>query len=1395
MNAGGSNDLQSLLAELASAGIKLRLLVDGQLEVKAPGGGLSASLRDRLAALKPELARWLSRDDTGSAGTPADAIPGLVHDREQAHAPFPPSDLQASFLIGSREGLEHHVRPHQYMELDYDELDPARFEAALNQVLRHQRLNLAVVREDMRLEVVTDPAPVRVRVSDQRDQPPERAEEAMARVRAAMRRRELPLDRWPWMDIEITRYGGGRGRLHYNNNNFFSDALGTYRFLDSVMRQYRDQAQTLPEVTVSSRDVVLALAGLEDSPQGQAARTYWCDRMAGWPGPPELPLRPGADTRCRSRLVRRELTFPSAQWAAVKRQAGARGLTATSVACAGHAEVLAYWSGSRHFLLNNMISHRLSMPPELAGLIGNFAALYPLEVDWRAAESFAERARRLQAQVIADMAHWQWSGAKVLQTLNQVRGTPGRAACPYAVGSAIFIGQVDRPLHSLLETPQVIFDCEFWELRDGSLWVVWDVIEEMFPAGLIDAMQEGYLAMLSQLAEGDRAWDSVAPDLLPAVQRRQRAAVNAAAAGPRHEGLLHDPLPARAAGLPDHPAVIAPDGTSSYARLGQLANNLAGRLRYLGVRPGDLVAVLAGKGRWQVAAVHAILLAGAAYVPIDPRWPPDRIRYLLDDTAARAVLTTAGLVDDVSSVAGVPVLAIDGQDGQDGHDRHGDGQHWPAARARPGDLAYVIYTSGSTGKPKGVMLDHRGPVNTIADINRRFAVSPADVIFGVSSLCFDLSVYDIFGALAAGATLVLPADDAADPAAWLELAGRHGVTVWNSVPALMRLVAAEAAATGRTLPALRLVLLSGDWIPVELPGQIRAVAPGARVVSLGGATEASIWSICYPVDREEPGWASIPYGKPLANQSWHVLDESGRDAPVWTPGKLSIGGPGVAVGYLGDAGRTAEAFIAHPRTGERLYLTGDLGRYLPTGDIEFLGRTDFQVKIQGFRVEPGEVEHALLEREDVGQAAVVARDAGSGRQLAAFVVGSAGKPPPEPSSLLASLAGRLPAHLLPSTVTVLDELPLTTNGKLDRRALAGLSPASHLSARPRTPPRTAAERAVAAIWAEVLERRPESVHDDFFELGGQSFAALRVSSLLARRFGRRVPLGTLLERRTVASLALWLGGLDESWSPLVWLRKADGEHPWFFIHPADGTVLCYRRLAAVLDLPFCAIQAPGPAAGLRPLETMEDLTAAYLPALLQAQPRGPYRLGGWSSGAVIALRLAHQLERSGEQVDRLAVLDAPAPVGQRTVDDGEVLAWFLEDLAAHTDRAGLLASAPPPAAGQEGDRLTEALRLAAPDLDPAGLAGVFAVFRGVVRACHDHQAPQVAAPVTVLRAAHGILGEFEGHPSATAPDWGWARLTTGPVTALAIGGTHHTLLSDPHVAAVADALASASGRG
>jgi pyochelin synthetase len=524
-------------------------------------------------------------------------------------------------------------------------------------------------------------------------------------------------------------------------------------------------------------------------------------------------------------------------------------------------------------------------------------------------------------------------------------------------------------------------------------------------------------------------WTDPAPELLPERQLQTRKSVNATEM-PLRPLLLHELFWQQAARTPDAPAVIATDRTVTYHELRNAATALAGQLTAIKPQRDCIVAVVMDRGWQQYVAVLGILASGAAYVPVTPDLPTERAHHLLNHAGVTVVVTHPQLAGQLSLPDGVRHVLVTEEMLAAATDE-------PTPRhQQPTDLAYVIYTSGSTGQPKGVMINHRGAVNTILDINRRFDVGPRDRVFALSSLGFDLSVYDIFGLLAAGGAIVVPPPHTSrTPWEWTELLNTHRVSIWNTVPALMEMLVEYAG--GRQLrlaDSLRLVLMSGDWIPVTLPARIRALArPDITLIGLGGATEASIWSNFYPIGVVDPGWSSIPYGKPLTNQFFEVLDPALRRRPDLVPGELYIGGTGVAMGYWRDSDKTKGSFIHHPRTGERLYRTGDLGRYLSDGNLEFLGREDFQVKIHGFRIELGEIEVALLTHPDVTGATVTAVEVpGGGKRLVAYLT-----PRDLPTAdIRRYLTTKLPAHMVPDHILALDAFPLTVNGKVDRKRLS-----------------------------------------------------------------------------------------------------------------------------------------------------------------------------------------------------------------------------------------------------------------------------------------------------------------------------------------------------------------------
>ncbi|MGC5052492.1 amino acid adenylation domain-containing protein [Micromonospora sp. DT48] len=970
-----------LVRSLAEQGVRL-WVDDGQLRFRAPQGVLDDNARDAVRAVREEIIAYLEQ------GTPE-----VVADPAARHEPFPVTDVQSAYLLGRTGTFAYGgVACHGYGELTYPGVDEARMVRAWQEVVRRHDMLRAVVDLAGTQRVLPDPPPLPVTVCDLRGKPVEEYQAAVRRNRAELDHRVADPTRWPLVEVRLTLHDE-TAVVHASIDFLVADFVSVQVILDEVHRLYLEPDAELPRLELTFRDYLAAERRWREA-HHEAARRYWLDRLPDLPPAPALPVLPSPP---EPRFRRRAAVVSPENWDRLRDQARRHGVSASTAVLTAYQEVIAAWSGNPAFTINVTLLNRLPLHPQVSQLVGDFTSVSLLARDGTGA-TFADRARETQLRLWQDIDHRAFSGVEVMREITRRSGA-GAAIFPIVFTSAIGLDTptpVDAPTlgHGISQTPQVWIDCQNIE-RDGGLSTTWDAREGVLPDALLDDAFAAYEDLLARLADGS-AWSAAYPVGLPEAQARRRATVNDTA-GPVPAGLLHDGVVAQATRHPDRPAVIDADRTMSYGELLVHANGVADALLKTGCRPGELVGITLDRSCHQLVAVLGTLLAGAVYVPVDPAHPPRRRAEIIERAGIRLVLTDPGYATGPGTTSIVVATCP------------------PAARppeippVDPDGLAYVIHTSGSTGVPKGVMISHRAALNTVADVNVRFDVGPDDRILGLSQLGFDLSVYDMFGPLSHGGCLVVPATDRRnDPSHLAALVVAHGVTIWNSVPAQMQLLVDYLTATPTPgLDALRLVLLSGDWIPVPLPDAVRRHLPAARVVSLGGATEAAIWSIFHPIDQVDPDWPSIPYGRPLTNQSFHVLDQAMRPRPDLVVGELFIGGVGLADGYLGDADRTAERFPIHPETGQRLYRTGDLGRYLPNGDIEFLGREDHQVKIRGYRIEPAEVDAALVTHPAVGRAVTIAvGEPPLGRRLVSFVepAHQPGRPPTDRAAAEAPVA-------------------------------------------------------------------------------------------------------------------------------------------------------------------------------------------------------------------------------------------------------------------------------------------------------------------------------------------------------------------------------------------------------
>jgi amino acid adenylation domain-containing protein/non-ribosomal peptide synthase protein (TIGR01720 family) len=1057
----------------------------------------------------------------------------LRPDPHAAHEPFPLTPVQQAYWLG-RQGLVDlgNVACHAYTEFRLATLDPARFTHAWRAVIaRHPMLRMVVGPQGTQCILPEVPA-LDIAFTDLSEQPREQAEAAALAVREAMSHQILPPGRWPLFDIRLTRLAPDECRVHLGIDALILDGASTARLLDEVFALYHGSRTPQPPATLSFRDYVVHQAA------GQAAREqarlYWTARLDTLPPPPALPLAIEPSRLPQARFARWQASLDAPSWTRLKARAAAEGLTPSSVLLAAYAEVLAGWTRSERFTLNLTVSDRRELHPDVASMLGVFTTLTPLAVEQARHGALRERARALQAQLAADLDQRAFCGIEVQRLLAQRAGDPHAGLLP-----VVFTSLLGEPgfeahrhglsvVHAITQTPQTWLDNKVYE-ADGALGIDWDAPAALFPPGLLDTLLGTYRDLLGRLAQEDAAWTEKTRSLLPGTERDRLATLNATH-GPLPDDLLHEPVFAAAAVHPEQPAIIQGGQRLTFgaldARVRALARQLDARLD-----PAErLVAVVMEKGLEQILAVLAILETGRAFLPVSAGQPDARIQAILAQAGVRTALTQPHLRRGRPWQAQLTLLEIGA------HERPVEGLPRLPRRASADDLAYVIYTSGSTGQPKGVAIAHRAARNTLADLCGRFALSHADRVLWVSSLEFDLSIFDLFGILGVGGCVVVPPPDARQtPAVLAQAIADHAVTVWNSVPAIAELMLPALAP--RQLASLRLVLLSGDWIPLALPGRIRAEAPAARVISLGGATEAAIWSVLHPVDALDPAWVSIPYGRPLRNQRLYVLKDDLSACPVHVAGRMFIAGSGLAIGYWNDPVQTAARFITHPATGERLYDTGDLARHRPDGTLEFLGREDQQVKLRGFRIELGEIEHVLRLHPCVHTAAVTLNAQHAPRKIVAYVVTKNEEVGTD--ALRAWVQTHLPDYMTPSVFVTVNAIPLTANGKLDRQALNALADTATGAGYVR--PETVIEKLVCALVEDLLKVKHAGLEDNFFYIGGDSIGAIRLSSL-AREYHLGVSARDVFENPRLRDLAAVAAIAQEQESGL----PAIGETTVFF---------------------------------------------------------------------------------------------------------------------------------------------------------------------------------------------------------------------------------------------------------
>ncbi|MGH3961567.1 amino acid adenylation domain-containing protein [Mycobacterium sp.] len=1092
-------------------------------------------------AASPTVAAWSA---LVSAAQP-EAIPEAATPRlrdADADPTFPLAPMQHALWVGRQPSQQlGGMAAHLYVEFDGGGVDPERLRAAATQLSqRHPMLRVEFLPDGtQRIRPGCPDFPVDV--NDLRGLQPEVVDQRLDAAREAKSHQQLGD---AVFELAVSLLPGQRSRLHVDLDMQAADAMSYRTLMADLAALY--EGRPLPELDYTYRDYRDDIARQDSGPQParDADRQWWAQRIPHMTDPPKLPPRPQqADAPKSTRRWHwldpetRDTLFTAAR---------TRGVTPAMTLAASFANTLACWSAGPRFLLNVPLFGRQPLHSDVDLLVGDFTSSLLLDIDLTHAATPAARARSVQDAMRAAAAHSHYSGLSVLRDLARHRGTQVLASVVFT--SALGLGELFGPEVTdafgtpdwiISQGPQVLLDAQVTEFNGGML-VNWDVREDAFAPGVIEAMFAHHIDELLRLAHDTDSWDQPGPSALPLAQRAVRDALNTRSAAASGEA-LHDGFFRNAQRQPDAPAVYASSGDLSYGQLREQALAVAAALRGLGVGAGDTVAVMGPKCAKQIPAVLGILAAGGVYLPIGADQPSDRAARVLHTGAASAALVCGDRAEPLP----VPGLTI----AEAVLDGGATSQMQPSPAISP-ELAYVLFTSGSTGEPKGVEMTHDAAMNTVEFITRHFEIGPTDRCLALSTLECDMSVLDIFATLRAGGTIVV-VDEAQrrEPDTWARLIETRRVTVLNFLPGWLEMLVEVTKNSAGRLSSLRVVPTGGDWVRPELARSLTASSPQLRFAGLGGATETAIHATICEIG-EPTGlpahWSAIPYGTPFPNMACRVVNGTGDDCPDWVAGELWVGGRGIAMGYRGRPDLTADRFVL--RDGRMWYRTGDLARYWSDGTLEFVGRADQRVKISGYRVELGEVESLLRRVPGVLFAvAVVVPTPGGVDSLAAAVrvdddlrltIGG----------IKEAMTNIAPAYLVPQHFSLVDQIPFTDGGKIDRRAVAQqLTAAVAGTVKPaRRAPSTPLESALAAVVGDVLRVDRVGADDDFFALGGDSvlataavarirtwldspelmvadmFAARTVSAL-TRLLTRREPDGRLQE---IAELYLEIAHMD-----------------------------------------------------------------------------------------------------------------------------------------------------------------------------------------------------------------------------------------------------------------------------
>jgi amino acid adenylation domain-containing protein len=1274
---------------------------------------------------------------------------------------------------------------------------------ALNEIVaRHESLRTTFVAQDgTPMQVIASAQTVELPVIDLSQLP---EPEQLAQVDYHLKQQVVcpfDLSRDLMLRPSLLRLSDSQHILGIVMHHIASDGWSMGIFLHELAALYNAHvtgvACSLPELPIQYADYAHWQRQWLSSQVLDHQLNYWKQQLADAPPLLELPtdrVRPAVQT---VNGATKKAILPAPLTQALKALSQQEGVTLFMTLLTAFNILLHRYSGQSDIVVGSPIAGRNQIETE--GLIGFFVNTLALRTCFQSNPTFRDVLNQVRSVALGAYAHQDLPFEKLVEQLQTERDL-SRTPVFQVMFSLQITPQGRFELQNITLTPLEIgnFTAKFdliLSLRETETGLQgrWDYNTDLFDGATIERM----IGNFETLLEGIVAHPDQNVGKLPLLTPRERHQLliewnNTSREYPINK-CIHQLFEKQVERVPDQIAAIFEQRKLTYREVNQKANQLAHLLKEKGVGKGKYVPVLMERSLELLLSYLAIMKTGAAFVPIDPKWPITRIREILRELNTEIFLVNSSQEywQELSQWSCVVVNELELTSSQSNLNVFVNGT----------DPIYVMFTSGSTGKPKGAINQHRGLTNRFFNANDRYGRKNNDVFLFASNQVFDASIWQLLLPLINGnCTVIAPPSLGFDLPKIIDLIEKFKVTIAGFVPSIFNLLVErleQHPKIRQRLQSLRLLIIGGEAINSKAIYRFKSYLPGVEITNGYGPTETSISVIFYDIPSvfTEP----IPIGKPLFNVQALILDENLNLVPIGVPGELYIGGVCVGLGYLNNEAATSCAFIPNPFSeinSDRLYKTGDLARYLPDGNIEFLGRIDRQVKIRGIRIELGEIEATLAQHPDLREAVVTVReDTPANKHLVAYVVPNGAQP--TIAQLRSFLKTKLPDYMVPSAFVVLERMPLTPNGKIDRRAFP--APDTYILSQETgtIPPRNTLELQLAQIWSEVLNIPSVGVRDNFFDLGGHSLLAVRLMACIEQQLGTYLPLATLFTEPTIEHQASLLSTATDAQrsSPLVPIRQTGSLPPLFCVHPIGGDVLCYATLARHLGetQPFWALRSLGLDGECQPLTRIEDMAATYIKALQTIQPEGPYHLAGWSMGGIVAFEMATQLVASGHDVSLLAVIDSDAPIQtfqeSLSIDEAMLLVDWVKNLNGLSHKAlsvsiEQLRRLAPQEQLPYVVKQAQHVELLPKEIGQKQASSLFKVFKANRLSLSSYRPQPYPGRITLLCSTEDSGGE------RLEPTLGWGELSTSGIDIHRIASDHFSIVQTRRLAELLSRITS-----